>query len=341
MGHRVRFDRFRFDMETGRLWAGEQEVRLTPKAAAVMTMLVAHGGEPVTKEDLFAAVWPDTAVSDDALTTCIVELRRALKDDARQPRFIETRHRRGYRFIAAVNTSVPAAPATPPVIGPPATAATAGVIAELAVSAPISVIAVLPFADMSSERDQDYLCEGIAEELINALTNVEGLRVAARTASFRFRDIGADVQSVGRQLGVSALLEGSVRKSQNRLRVTVQLIEVATGYHRWSQRFDRTFDDVFAIQDEIAESVVLSLRGSVLSRREQDSIRRPPANTEAYEVLPPWSTVPPTPDAGGPDEQHSHVRARHCHRQGVRTRACRAGDGPCGASRVVRGGRRR
>ncbi len=124
-------------------------------------------------------------------------------------------------------------------------------------SAPISVIAVLPFADMSSERDQDYLCEGIAEELINALTNVEGLRVVARTASFRFRDIGADVQSVGRQLGVSALLEGSVRKSQNRLRVTVQLIEVATGYHRWSQRFDRTFDDVFAIQDEIAERVVL------------------------------------------------------------------------------------
>ena len=269
MGQCVRFDQFRFDMEAGRLWAAEQEVRLTPKAAAVMTMLVAHGGEPVSKKDLFAAVWRDTAVSDDALTTCIVELRRALKDDARQPRFIETRHRRGYRFIAAVSTSAPAA--------------TAGVIAELAVSEPISVIAVLPFADMSSERDQDYLCEGIAEELINALTNVEGLRVAARTASFRFRDIGADVQSVGKQLGVSALLEGSVRKSNNRLRVTVQLIEVATGYHRWSQRFDRTFDDVFAIQDEIAACVVLSLRGGVLSQREQESIRRPPANTEAYE----------------------------------------------------------
>jgi TolB-like protein/DNA-binding winged helix-turn-helix (wHTH) protein len=98
----VRFDHFLFDAETGRLWAGEQEVRLTPKAAAVMSVLVAHGGKPVTKEDLFASVWPDTVVSDDALTTCIAELRRALADDARQPRFIETRHRRGYRFAAVV-----------------------------------------------------------------------------------------------------------------------------------------------------------------------------------------------------------------------------------------------
>src|SRR5262245_42051543 len=103
MGRQVRFDRFRFDPETGRLWAGAQEVRLTPKSAAVLGLLVAHGGEPVTKESLFASVWPDTAVSDDALTTCIAELRRALEDDARQPRFIETRHRRGYRFAAAVS----------------------------------------------------------------------------------------------------------------------------------------------------------------------------------------------------------------------------------------------
>ena len=237
MGRQVRFDRFRFDPDTGRLWAGAQEVRLTPKSAAVMSQLVAHGGEPVSKEQLFASVWPDTAVSDDALTTCIAELRRALEDDAKQPRFIETRHRRGYRFAAR---------------------------GQVAAEWDMATIAVLPFADMSPGRDHEYLCEGLAEELINALTHVEGLRVAARTASFRFRDIGADVQSVGRQLGVSALLEGSVRKADDRLRVTVQLIEVATGYHRWSRRFDRAFDDVFAMQDEIAESVALSLRGGLL-----------------------------------------------------------------------------
>jgi len=276
MGRQVRFDRFRFDTETGRLWAGQREVRLTPKAAAVMAMLVAHAGELVTKENLFASVWPDTAVSDDALTTCIAELRRALEDDARQPRCIETRHRRGYRFAAPMSSVEEDAVPTPP----PAAPTGPGAVAS---EPDMATIAVLPFADMSPGRDHEYLCEGLAEELINALTHVEGLRVAARTASFRFRDLGADVPSVGRQLGVSALLEGSVRKADNRLRVTVQLIEVATGYHRWSQRFDRTFDDVFAIQDEIAESVVLSLRGGVLSPREQESIRRPSAKTEAYE----------------------------------------------------------
>src|SRR6185295_17897650 len=135
----------------------------------------------------------------------------------------------------------------------------------------------------SASRDQDYLCEGFAEELINALTHIDGLRVAARTSSFQFRSSGADIREIGRQLGVGTLLEGSVRKADDRLRVTVQLVEVATGYHRWSQRFDRTLDDVFAIQDEIAESVATSLRGSVLSRREKQALVRPQTATAAYE----------------------------------------------------------
>src|SRR5262245_52257005 len=131
MGHQVQFDRFRFDTETGRLWAGEREVRLTPKAAGVMTMLVAHVGEPVTKEDLFASIWPGTVVTDDALTTCIAELRRALEDDPRQPRFIETRHRRGYRFVALTLPVETGSTSRPP----------------------SASIAVLPFADMSPGRD--------------------------------------------------------------------------------------------------------------------------------------------------------------------------------------------
>lgn len=274
----VQFGTFRFDTETGRLWNGGGEIRLTPKAAAVLNVLVAQPGEPVSKEDLFASAWAGTAVSDDALTATIVELRRALEDDAKHPRYIETRHRRGYRFAASVL---------------PADHRAAGETRESARSpAPHdrtesvlegAAIAVLPFADMSPGHDHAYLCEGLAEELINALTHVDGLRVVARTASFQFRQIGADVQAIGRQLGVSALLEGSVRKSGDRLRVTVQLIDTATGFHRWSERFDRAFDDVFVIQDEIAERVVLLLRGAVLSPREQNAIRRTPANTEAYE----------------------------------------------------------
>jgi adenylate cyclase len=262
----VSFEGYRFDVETARLWFGAREVRLTPKASAVLKELVRYAGQPVSKEDLFAAVWSGTAVSDDALTSCIQELRRALEDDAKQPRFIETRHRRGYQFVARLSAT-PVEEAVQSALPTP----------------DISAIAVLPFADMSSGRDQAYLCEGLAEELINALTHIDGLRVAARTASFQFRGIGADVREVGRQLGVGTLLEGSVRKADDRLRVTVQLIEVATGYHRWSQRFDRTLDDVFAIQDEIAESVATSLRGSVLSGREKQALLRPHTGAAAYE----------------------------------------------------------
>ena len=103
----ISFGGYRFDVETGRLWSGTKEVRLTPKASAVLKVLVTHAGKPVTKEDLFASVWSDTAVSDDALTSCIQELRKALGDDAKQPRFIETRHRRGYRFVARITEAAP------------------------------------------------------------------------------------------------------------------------------------------------------------------------------------------------------------------------------------------
>ncbi len=266
MAQSVSFAGYRFDRETGQLWSGKDEIRLTPKASAVLNVLVARAGQPVSKEDLFASVWNDTAVSDDALTSCIQELRRALADDAKQPRFIETRHRRGYRFAAGLDAA--SAEALPGSRSP---------------AHDISAIAVLPFADMSPGRDQDFFCEGLAEELINALTHVDGLRVASRTASFQFRGPGADVRAVGAQLGVETLLEGSVRKADDRLRVTVQLIEVATGYHRWSQRFDRTLDDVFAIQDEIAASVAASLRGDVLSPREKEALVRPQTGAAAYE----------------------------------------------------------
>jgi tetratricopeptide (TPR) repeat protein len=115
------------------------------------------------------------------------------------------------------------------------------------------------------------------------LTHVDGLRVSARSASFQFRGSAVDVRAAGHQLGVAALLEGSVRKTSDRLRITVQLVEVATGFHQWSQRFDRSRDDVFAVQDEIAEAVVVSLRGEKLSRRERAALQRPQTTSEAYE----------------------------------------------------------
>jgi len=267
MTQSVGFGEFRFHLDTGQLWLRADEVRLTPKAADVLKVLVSNAGTPVSKGELFASVWPDVAVTDDALTTCIQELRRVLGDDAKHPQFIETRHRRGYQFIAAVSREG----TSTPIAAPPTSRA-------------ISSIAVLPFADMSPSRDQEYLCEGLADELINALTHVDGLRVAARTASFQFRGKGEDIRIVGQQLNVEALLEGSVRKSDDRLRITVQLIEVASGHHRWSHRFDGQFKDVFAIQDEIADSVAASLRGGAPDPAEKRTWSRAPTGTRAYEL---------------------------------------------------------
>ncbi len=145
-------------------------------------------------------------------------------------------------------------------------------------------IAVLPFVNMSSDPDNEYFTDGIAEEIINALTKVQALHVAARTSAFAFKGKNQDIRKVGEQLGVTTVLEGSVRKAGNRLRVTAQLVNVADGYHLWSERYDRQLDDVFAIQDEISENIVRALR-VVLSDKEKRQIEnKPPTeNVEAYE----------------------------------------------------------
>jgi len=263
MDSTLTFGSFRFEPATARLWENGGEVKLTRKAALVLGALLERPGAPVSKQELFANVWRGTVVSDDALVTCIQEIRKALRDDSKHPLYIETRHRLGYRFAAEVS----------------------GMAAETpAAQATQAAIAVLPFADMSPDRDQDFLCEGLAEELIDALTHVEGLRVAARTTSFQFRG-DHDLREVGRKLGVTSLLEGSVRKAGDRLRITVQLIDVASGYHQWSEKFDRDAGDVFAVQEEIAEKVATLLRGGSLSTRERRAVRRQPTALETYECF--------------------------------------------------------
>lgn len=146
-----------------------------------------------------------------------------------------------------------------------------------------SSIAVLPFADISRRKDQDYFCQGMAEEIIGRLAKIEGLHVASRTASFQFRE-AADVAAIGRRLRVETILEGSVRKAGNRIRVTAQLIKVADGYRLWSESYDRELEDLFAIQDEIAESVARALRVILTPRERQAVQRRPAESIEAYEL---------------------------------------------------------
>jgi TolB-like protein/Tfp pilus assembly protein PilF/predicted Ser/Thr protein kinase len=145
-------------------------------------------------------------------------------------------------------------------------------------------IAVMPFTNLSADPEQEYFCDGMAEEIINALTHVEGLRVVARMSCFAFKGTQADIREIGRQLNVRTLLEGSVRKAGNRLRITAQLVNVADGYHLWSERYDRDLEDVFAIQDEISLAIVEKLRVQVLRDGVSGLTKRPAVDPEAHQL---------------------------------------------------------
>ena len=177
------FGRFRLDPRGG-LMAGAREVRLTPKALSLLSFLAERPGEVVTKDELFGAVWPETTVGDAALVTCIQELRKALRDDARRPRYIETLHRRGYRFIAK-----------------PAPAA---VLKAKSASLPLPdrpSIAVLPFTNMSGDPDQEHFADGISEDLITGLAHIRWLFVIARNSTFVYKQRAVNVNQVARTLG--------------------------------------------------------------------------------------------------------------------------------------------
>ena len=162
---------------------------------------------------------------------------------------------------------------------PPATA----VATPAPVQAPEASVAILPFTDLSEAHDQDYFCEGLAEEILNALASISGMRVASRTSSFRFRGGDTDARDIGRALNVASIMEGSVRKSGEKVRVTAQLIDAGNGYHLWSENFDRKLEDIFAIQEEIARSVAQALRVSLKKPEVLDLERNAPRDVRAYE----------------------------------------------------------
>jgi TolB-like protein/Tfp pilus assembly protein PilF len=153
-----------------------------------------------------------------------------------------------------------------------------------AVAAKAPSIAVLPFADMSPQKDQEYFCDGMAEELIDGLAKLEGLKVASRTSAFQYKEGGRDVREIGRRLGVRTVLEGSVRKAGNRLRITAQLVNVADGYHLWSDKYDRDLEDIFAVQDEISLAIVKKLKVRLLGGEKEKLVKRHTRDQEAYSL---------------------------------------------------------
>jgi serine/threonine-protein kinase len=268
-----RFGEYTLDAARHRLVRLTAEVTLRPKAFDTLLCLVRRHGQAVGKADLLEAVWPGTFVSDAVLTHCIAEVRQALRDDRKAPRYVRTLPKVGYAFICDVKfPDGHARPAASP--GP--------FLQSLPDAPPTSSIAVLPFANLSADPENEAFCDGLSEELINGLTKVPDLRVVAHSSSFSFKGCDTDVREIGRQLGVGSVLEGSVRKSGDRLRISAQLIETARGFHRWCEQYDRQLADVFAVQDDIARSVLSALTNEILGTAPQPIIRPSTASMDAY-----------------------------------------------------------
>ena len=256
----VRFGGFELDTESRELLNQGRKVRLQEQPFQILQVLLEQAGRVVTREELQRRIWPsDTFVDfDRGLYNAIKKLRESLDDSAEQPRFIETLARRGYRFMAAVTKS-----------GGPAAEAS---------------IAVLPFINMSADAENEFLADGITEEIINVLSQIEHLHVAARTSSFFFKGKHFDVRQIGDQLNVRTVLEGSVRKAGPRLRITAQLVNVVDGYHLWSERYERELKDIFVIQDDIARSIADRLKLTLKGDRVEQVGNAGTKNLDAYQL---------------------------------------------------------
>jgi TolB-like protein len=264
----ITFGAFRFTPRTGELWRGLDAIKLTPRTAAVLTVLAERAQQVVTKDELLAHAWNGKAVGDEALASCIQELRQALGDNARQPRFIETWHRRGYKLI------VPAGSAA-------SESAINGVSPSLSLPDKPS-IAVLPFHNMSDDIEQEYFADGMVYDITAALSRFHSLFVIAHRSSSIYKGHAIDVRQIGRELGVRYVLEGSVRKAADRLRVTAQLVDAATGSYLWADRFEGALEAVFEFQDRITEKVV-SIIAPKIVEAEIARARQTPGNLDAYD----------------------------------------------------------
>jgi len=240
----------------------------------VLIALAERCGQMVTNRELQDRFWPNSFAAEHGLHKAISEIRTAFGDDPRSPRYIKTLARRGYILIRqdddAPHKTVSQAEASLPPDGVP--------------SPPAASVAVLPFVNMSGDADNEYFSDGLTEELLNVLTNIAELKVAARTSSFHFKGHTGDIAEIARRLGVATLLEGSVRRMGSRIRITAQLINAADGYHLWSETFDRVLDDAFAVQDELAAAVAKALSVRLLDQHGDPLNIGGTKNNEAFQA---------------------------------------------------------
>jgi len=265
---RYLFENYVLDTDQRELRRSADAVPVAPKVFDLLDYLIRNRGRVVSKDDLIAAIWDGRVVSDAALTTRLNVARSAIGDNGEEQRLIRTLQRKGFRFVGAVREEQgPAAELPRPALALPDKPS----------------IAVLPFQNLSADPEQEYLADGIVEDVITELSRFSELFVIARNSSFQYKGNAADVRQVGRDLGVRYVLQGSLRRSGDRIRIAAQLIDAATGGHRWAEHYDCKLEDVFAVQDAVVRTIVAILAAHVQRAETERTRAKPPNSWQAYD----------------------------------------------------------
>ncbi len=270
---RYLFEKYAFDTDRRELHRGTDAVSITPQVFDLLDYLIRNRQRVVSKDDLIKAIWNGRSVSDAALTTRLNAARGAIGDSGLEQRFIKTLPRKGFRFVGQVREAREVASPNP------------GDAPDSAPAVPDKPsIAVLPFANMSGDPEQEYFADGMVEEITTALSRFKWLFVIARNSSFTFKGKAVDIKEVGRRLGVRYVLQGAVRKASGKVRITGQLIETATGAHIWADKFERDMTDIFALQDEVTLAVVSAIQPKLFQAEIALTTRRRPEDLTAYNL---------------------------------------------------------
>jgi TolB-like protein len=285
------FGDYAIDVARRELTRGSEQIAVGPQVFDLLVYLVQNRERVASKDDLFEAVWAGRLVSESTLRSHINAVRKAVGDSGERQSLIRTVARKGFRFVGEVREGVAATDGalstrTVKVAGaqPVNDIQTATLASDVILSDKPS-IAVLPFQNLSGDSGQSYFADGMVEDIITALSRMRWLFVIARNSSFTYAGRAVNVRQVGRELGVRYVLEGSVRKAANRVRIAGQLIDASTGTHLWADHFDGALDDIFALQDQMTATVV----GAIAPKLEQAEIdrakRKPTDNLDAYDLF--------------------------------------------------------
>ncbi|MGC1642138.1 MAG: winged helix-turn-helix domain-containing protein, partial [Pseudolabrys sp.] len=262
-----------------------------PKVFDLLVHLIQNRHRIVSKDELIDSVWEGRAISEAALSSCVSAARRAIGDNGEDQLLIRTHHRRGFRFVGRVDGPDTASETVDAgQVSPTGSTQVPRLVVAPAIAPALALpdkpsIAVLPFENMSGDPEQEYFADGLTEDIITGLSRQKWFFVIARNSSFAFKGEAADIREVGRELGVRYVLEGSVRRADDRVRVTGQLIDASNGSHLWADRYDRDLSNVFELQDEITNRVIDSVGSQIIVAEAARVRRKPPQNIDAWDLV--------------------------------------------------------